>query len=230
MPLARGTPPKSLSFYTSLCILRRKKNEPQEALYLAERGQLLLEVGAARCLAELPTSPTTGLVAPLSSRRLATTLELFSALTEDAGVPLECYLAYRYLRGEQLVPRRRPAFLPQDVSLRKRIPADSPLPSLPLFGSAGVQNDAGIVFNAYPWTSNFSRNRCGSPAFCLAVVRALDLLPGVSTMRYLADNSREAPVKVGVVDGEGAIRLLSLGIERSARPVTKPGSASTSSA
>jgi len=143
----------------------------EEALYLAERSYLTLYDGGEATLATFFEAAVD------SARRLATTADMYGALTESAGVPLPCFLAYRTLRDQGFVVRRpasllvirtefsvsrgsassssssssssKPALQPHWSSCR--VNPSQPLPRLPLYHPSVNLDVSAIAFEAFSW-------------------------------------------------------------------------------
>ena len=237
-----------------LCLL------PEDALFLTERGYLDLYLGDDELLLKFDDvkDPEKSVLLPNSdngpekTRRLTTAAQWYSYLTEAAGVPLACYLVYRGLRDRQFVVRRPPALLGMqglaakgDEVWRRVSPKEPPL-DLPVYLPSAKKLDFSMLaFEAFPWTTNFSKARCGSPEFRVLVVRTGDRTPSVLDLHQLTSevqapiqNSKEInfeasctsysstsaekyQLKVASVDDEGTVQILHIKLEMDSRPVRK---------
>lgn len=150
----------------------------EEVFYLAERGLITLFNGGAQkvpCIDQVPADPAKAQLSPL----YAENGELLAALTSSAGVSLPCYLAYRCLRDRQLVVRRRQ---PET----KRVDWERPQSELLTYSPPQRLDSECILFETYPWTSTFSKNRCGSPTSLVLVVKTGDPAPALAPLHSLA--------------------------------------------
>lgn len=195
---------------------------PEEALYLAEKGLLAIDVSDASV-----DDQRRGLVAG-PRKSLDTPGELYASLTGGrSGLPLACYLVYRHLREMQYVVRRCARHL--SASGNGRVRLDAPLLDVPLYSpDDGDLGEGAVAFEAFPWTAAFSKSRPGPPAFAVLVVNAAEAGPSLADLRRLAVRTQQAyeggetHLKVATVDGEGVVNLLTLGTALSARPIYKP--------
>lgn len=194
----------------------------EEALLLAERGQLCLVDAAGE---------------PLALRDVW-------ALLPAAGVELPCYLAYRALRERGHTVRRcRPRFDPPRCCAAGG-GADTADVSSGSGGGSGIEPTAakvgvakgtgdsggssGAAFEAFSSSEPFRMSCPGKPAFCVAVCQYAQQVPPLAALRAVQfpcalghhaggaggwEQGQQVPLKLAVADDDGTVLLFDADVE-----------------
>ena len=173
----------------------------EEALYLAERGLLVVLPSAAAggeplttrevyalAVADAPSSSAPREAAP-SSRR--------------AACPLHCYWVYAHLRSLGYASFRHRAQAAADGSA-------AAAPAVWSHGPDGDGDDVPLAFEVHQPSAQFSKRNLGPPAFVVFVALYGGALPPVHRVAGLIAAAAPTAVKAAVVAGDGTVLLFDL--------------------